>query len=230
MGITQGGSQDRPATFFDDESDFRAWLEENHDSAEELWMGIYKKHVPDRGLQWVDAVPVALCFGWIDSVSQRIDDDARRQRWTPRRAGSIWSKVNVAHVERLTAQGLMHPAGLAAYERRSSERTGIYAFEQSDLCLSTAQNDLIQSNAAAWAFWREATPTYRKVVTAWILTAKREATRESRLQQLVDDSAAGRLVPPQRYGDAPRWLSRAAAAAAMVSEPTGTATDTVSPT
>lgn len=213
MGIHLGGSDERPATFFDSAEDFRVWLEEHHHCADQLWMGIYKKHVADRGLQWADAVPVALCFGWIDSVAQRIDDDARRQRWTPRRAGSNWSKVNVAHVERLKTEGLMHPSGLAAFGQRQPERTGIYAFEQGDLVLEPAQVALLQSDNAAWAFWMAATPTYRKIVTSWISSAKRESTRVSRLQQLIEDSAAGQLVPPQRYGDTPRWVARAAAAA-----------------
>ena len=87
-------------------------------------MGLYKKHVPDHGLTWAQAVPEALCFGWIDSVAQRIDDDARRQRWTPRKATSIWSSVNIALVEQLTAAGRMHDAGIAAFERRREDRIG----------------------------------------------------------------------------------------------------------
>lgn len=116
MGRRQGGTPERPAVFFDGPDDFRAWLEEHHDTATELWMGLYKKHVEQRGLTWEQAVPVALCYGWIDSLNQRIDDDTRRQRWTPRRPSSRWSATNIAHVERLRAAGLMHPAGLAAYE------------------------------------------------------------------------------------------------------------------
>ncbi|UUZ60832.1 YdeI/OmpD-associated family protein [Nocardioides sp. B-3] len=102
-------------------------------------MGLKKKHVPDRGLTWHDAVPEALCFGWIDSVAQRIDEDAVRQRWTPRKASSIWSAVNIAHVERLVAEGRMRPAGPAAYEKRTPERSGIYAYEAGGL-LSDSRN------------------------------------------------------------------------------------------
>ena len=91
----EGGTEDRPAVFFDDAEDFRAWLEANHETATELWMGLRKKHVDPRGLQWADAVREALCFGWIDSVAQRIDDDAVRQRWTPRKPGSNWSTINI---------------------------------------------------------------------------------------------------------------------------------------
>jgi uncharacterized protein YdeI (YjbR/CyaY-like superfamily) len=216
---TPGGTPERPALFFSGPEEFRAWLEANHETATELWMGLYKKHVPGRGLTWEEAVPEALCFGWIDSVSQRIDDDARRQRWTPRKPASIWSAVNIAHVARLTAEGRMRPAGLAAFERRRDDRSAVYSHENAEQGLPPEYGSRLAADAAASAFWDAATPTYRRLVTHWVLTAKQEATRERRLAQLIDDSAAGRLVPPQRYGDVPKWVERAAAAAAGASKP-----------
>ena len=213
-----GGTPERPATFFSGPEEFRAWLEQHHESATELWMGLYKKHVPDRGLTWEQAVPEALCFGWIDSVAQRIDEDAVRQRWTPRKPGSTWSTVNVAHVERLTAEGRMRPAGLAAYERRRPERTGVYAYETRDLALSGEQAARLAADPRAAAFWEVATPSYRKIAVNWVLTAKREETRQRRMAQLVEDCAAGRLIPSQRYGTVPAWAERAAAAARQAAE------------
>ncbi len=213
-----GGTSERPALFFSGPEEFRAWLEENHESATELWMGLRGKHVADRGLTWEDAVPEALCFGWIDSVSQRIDGDSRRQRWTPRKPRSNWSDVNVAHVERLLAEGRMRPAGIAAYERRTPERTGVYAYENTADELTPEQAAAIAANPAATAFWEEATPSYRALATRWMNTAKREQTRADRLATLVADCAAGRLIPPQRYGDPPRWQERAAAAAAAAAD------------
>ena len=121
---TPGGTPERPAVFFSGPEEFRAWLEANHATETELWMGLFKRHVPDRGLTWEQAVPEALCFGWIDSVSQRIDDDARRQRWTPRKSASIWSSVNIALVEQLTAEGRMHPAGIAAFDAATRRPVG----------------------------------------------------------------------------------------------------------
>lgn len=208
-----GGTPERPAVFFSGPEEFRAWLEANHDTETELWMGLYKKHVPDRGLTWEQAVPEALCYGWIDSVSQRIDDDARRQRWTPRKPASIWSAVNIAHVERLTAEGRMHPAGIAAYERRRDDRSAIYSHENPEQDLPPEYASRLAADAAASAFWEAATPTYRREVTHWILTAKQEATRERRLAQLIEESAAGRLVAPMRFGATPKWAERAAEAA-----------------
>lgn len=210
---TPGGTPERPATFFSGPEEFWAWLEVHHDTATELWMGLYKKHVPDRGLTWEAAVVEALCWGWIDSVVQRVDDDAVRQRWTPRKPSSSWSTVNIATVERLIAKGRMQPAGLAAYERRRPERSGIYTYETAPQDLPPEYAVQLAADPAAAAFWEVATPSYRRVAVGWVLTAKQEATRHKRMAQLVDDSAEGRLIPPQRYGEQPRWVERAAAAA-----------------
>lgn len=211
-----GGSAQKPAVFFRDAAEFRAWLERNHATATELWMEQRLAHVPDRGLTWADAVPEGLCFGWIDSVSQPVDDDRRRQRWTPRKRGSTWSKVNIAHVERLIAEGRMAPSGLAAYEARSAERSGTYSHENGEAQLEPEVEAVLAESAAAQAFLAAATPGYRKTVRHWIATAKRPQTRISRARQLVADSAEGRLVPFARVGKTPAWLVRAAAAAASI--------------
>ncbi|MES2866892.1 YdeI/OmpD-associated family protein [Microbacterium profundi] len=211
-----GGSAEKPAVYFRDAAEFRTWLERHHASESELWMEVRKAHVADRGLTWADAVPEALCFGWIDSVSQPIDDDRRRQRWTPRKAGSTWSKVNVGHVERLVAEGRMASAGLGAFEARSAERTGTYSHENDDAELEPEVQAVLESSAAAQAFLDAAAAGYRKAVRHWIATAKRPATRIARAEQLVAESAAGRLVPFARPGKTPAWLVRAAAAAAAV--------------
>ncbi len=198
--------------FFPDAAAFRAWLEVNHETASELWMGLYKRHVDDRGLTWEEAVPEALAFGWIDSKSERIDDDARRQRWTPRRRGSNWSRINVEIVERLVAEGRMRPAGLAAYEARREDRTGAYSYENHSE-FTPEHAALLAADAAAAAFWAEATPSYRRICVSWVCSAKQPATRDRRMAQLVDDCAHGRLNKTQAYGDPPKWLARAAAAA-----------------
>jgi uncharacterized protein YdeI (YjbR/CyaY-like superfamily) len=208
-----GGTAERPALFFSGPEEFRAWLEANHETASELWMGLRAKHVPDRGLTWAEAVPEALCFGWIDSVSQPIDEDSRRQRWTPRKPTSNWSKVNIAHVERLLAEGRMRPAGIAAYERRTADRSGVYSYESSGHELTPEQAAALAADPAATAFWEVATPSYRRIVAGWLSSAKREQTRADRLAAFIAASAAGRLIPSQRYGEEPRWVERAAAAA-----------------
>lgn len=209
----EGGTAERPARFFADAAEFGAWLASHHDTETELWMGLAKKHVPDRGLTWAEAVPEALCWGWIDSVAQRIDDDFVRQRWTPRKRTSHWSKVNLELVERLRAEGRMQPSGLAIWAARRREAAP-YTHEQvGPLELPPAYADQLAASPAATAFWGAATKTYRRVCVNWVLTAKQESTRDRRMAQLVEDSAAGRLIPSQRYGEVPRWVERAAAAA-----------------
>lgn len=177
-------------------------------------MGLYKRHVPQRGLTWEQAVLEALCWGWIDSVAQRVDDDTIRQRWTPRKRGSNWSSINIAAVERLTREGRMQPSGLAAFGLRRADRSGIYSYETpGEVALAPEYAARLGADAAASAFLEVATASYRKLAFHWVMTAKQEATRDKRMAQLLEDSAAGRLIPSQRYGEQPRWVERAAEAA-----------------
>lgn len=210
---TPGGSAERPALFFTGPDEFDAWLAIHHATETNLWMGLRKKHVTDRGLTWAEAVPVALCWGWIDSVAQRIDDDATRQRWTPRKRTSNWSKVNLDLVERLRAEGRMQPSGLAIWEQRRLEDAPYTHEVTGEIVLPDHYGAQLAADAGATAFWEAATKTYRKVCSNWVLTAKQEATRDRRMAQLITCSAAGELIPSQRYGDVPAWLSRAAEAA-----------------
>ncbi|MFN8097979.1 MAG: DUF6605 domain-containing protein [Dermatophilaceae bacterium] len=209
---TPGGTPARPAVFFDGPEEFRAWLDANHDSARELWLGLFKKHVADQGLTYAEAVREALCYGWIDSVAQRIDADATRQRFTPRRPGSVWSTVNIALVEELTAQGRMRPAGLAAFAQRRPERSGIYAYETGEGVLPAAYAAQLAANPLAAEWFARATPGYRRLAVHWVLSAKQEATRDRRMAELVDDCAHGRLIRSQRYGEEPGWVARNRAA------------------
>lgn len=210
---TPGGTAERPAVFFRDAAEFGRWLELHHARETELWMGLYRKGHPEAGLTWQDAVREALCWGWIDSLAQGIDEHTRRQRWTPRRPGSSWSRVNVDAVAELTAQGRMRPPGLAAFARRREDRSGVYAYETRDLALAEPYAAALAADPAAAAFWAEATPSYRKVAVNWVMTAKQQGTRDARAATLVEDCAAGRVIKGQRYGATPRWVERAAAAA-----------------
>ncbi|MGL5927705.1 MAG: YdeI/OmpD-associated family protein [Dermatophilaceae bacterium] len=210
---TPGGSAEKPATFFRDAAEFGRWLAAHHDTETELWMELRKKHVPDRGLEWADAVREALCWGWIDSRAERIDHDLMRQRWTPRRPGSIWSNVNITAVNELIAAGRMQPSGLAAWEARREDRSGVYSFEGDGVEFTSEFAAALAADPAASAFWEVATPSYRRHVTHWVMTAKQQATREKRMTQLLTDCAHGRLIPTQRYGTPPRWVERAAESA-----------------
>ncbi|WP_377643236.1 YdeI family protein [Oryzobacter terrae] len=210
---TPGGSPERPAIFFRDADEFGRWLAANHDTATELWMGLYRKGHPEATLTWEAAVREALCWGWIDSLAQGIDEHSRRQRWTPRKPTSNWSTVNISAVAELTAAGRMQPSGLAAFERRREDRSGVYAYETRELELAEAYATALADDPAASAFWAAATKTYRRLAVAWVMTAKQEKTRDSRAATLVQDCAAGRMIKPQRYGTPPAWVARGAAAA-----------------
>ncbi len=210
---TPGGTPERPAIFFEDAAEFGRWLAAHHDTETELWMGFYRKGHPQAGLTWEDAVREALCWGWIDSMAQGIDEHTRRQRWTPRKPTSNWSTINIDAVAELTAQGRMQPSGLAAFERRRDDRSGVYAYENRDRELPAHYVAQLAADPAATAFWEVATPTYRKLAVNWVVTAKQEKTRDARMAQLVDDCANGRMIKSQRYGIQPKWVERAAAAA-----------------
>jgi uncharacterized protein YdeI (YjbR/CyaY-like superfamily) len=182
-------TSERSATFFETAAHFRAWLEENHASAVELWIGYYKKNSGRASITYSEAVDQALCFGWIDGKAQTIDSLSYRQRFTPRRPNSIWSNVNVRKVEALLEQGLMHEAGLRAFGARRADRTGIYAFEQEAVILSPEYEQQLAADPAASAHFHAQPASYRQTVLHWIMSAKREETRQRRLAKLIEASS-----------------------------------------
>jgi uncharacterized protein YdeI (YjbR/CyaY-like superfamily) len=180
--------------FFETPAEFRAWLEANHETATELWVGFHKKATGRPSITWPEAVDQALCFGWIDGIRKSVDEHSYTNRFTPRKATSTWSKVNIEKVARLTEQGLMMPAGLRAFAARDEANSGIYSFEQRPEELPPAYVERFQQNGAAWAFFQAQPPGYRRTAMFWVLSAKREETRLKRLDTLIDDSAHGRRI------------------------------------
>ena len=183
------------AEFFDTADDLRAWFEANHDTAPELFVGYWKKGTGRTGVSHAEAIEQALCFGWIDSISRRIDDRTYRVRFTPRRKGSVWSAVNIAKIAELTDRGLMHPAGLTAFEQRKADQAPAYSYEQ-EAAFDDEQAARFAADERAWAWFSAQSAYYRRAATYWVISAKRAETRERRLAQLISDSAAGRRVPP----------------------------------
>src|SRR4026207_1912003 len=116
--------------FFKTPADFRKWLEKNHSSAPEQWVGFYKKDSGKPSITWPESVDQALCFGWIDGIRKRGDDLSYTIRFTQRRTDSIWSAVNIKRAQELINAGLMQPTGLKAFEARKEYRSGIYSYEQ----------------------------------------------------------------------------------------------------
>jgi uncharacterized protein YdeI (YjbR/CyaY-like superfamily) len=190
--------------FFATPNRFRAWLERNHDRADELWVGFHKKASGKRSITWPEAVDQALCFGWIDGIRKRVDDTSYMNRFTPRKPTSNWSAKNVQRVRELIEEGLMTPAGLRAFEARKSNRTGIYSYEQRPQDLPAKYARPFRADARAWNEWRAMPPSYRKAATWWVISAKREETRERRLATLIETTARGAriptLTPPARRG------------------------------
>ena len=188
------GADTMKPKFFSTPAEFREWLERNHDSASELLIGFHKKSSGKKSITYAEALDEALCFGWIDGVRKKLNETSYVQRFTPRKPRSIWSNINVNHVERLKKEGRMHAAGLEAYERRDPKRTGIYSFENRPRELSPAYEKKFRANKKAWEFF-QAQPTYYKNLLIFrTMSARKEETQLRRLEQLIEVSAKGQRM------------------------------------
>jgi len=184
-------------TFFETPAALRRWFKAHHASSAELWIGFYKKDSGRGGVVYKQALDEALCFGWIDGMIRRVDDASYMQRFTPRRPRSNWSAVNIAKMRALIDEGRAQPAGLAAFERRTPDRSAVYSYEQRQIAaLSAAERRAVKARPTAWSFFEAQPPSYKKTVAWWIQSAKKPETRARRLQALIDCCARGQLVPP----------------------------------
>ncbi|KXK22729.1 MAG: hypothetical protein UZ15_CFX003000879 [Chloroflexi bacterium OLB15] len=181
--------------FFETAAHLRAWLEANHQTAVELWVGMYKKSTGRPSITWSEVVDQCLCFGWIDGIRKTVDEHSYMNRITPRKHTSNWSAINIAKVEALTKQGLMHPAGLAAYSKRREDKSRVYSFEQEqEPAFSEGEIAQFQQNPEAWGWFQSRPPGYRRTSTHWVISAKKPETRQKRLATLVDDCANARKI------------------------------------
>jgi len=185
--------------FFATPTAWRAWLEANHAEATELWVGFYKRNSGQPSITWPEAVDGALCFGWIDGIRKSINADAYKIRFTPRKPRSTWSAINIKRATELAAMGIMHAAGKRAFEKRTSERTATYSYEQRKQAkLPVEYEEKFRSNYAAWEFFVTRPPWYRRTSTYWVISAKKEATRMKRLDQLIHDSSRRIIIAALR--------------------------------
>lgn len=192
-------ARDDVATFADAAA-FRSWLEANHATADHVWVGYYRKGTGKTAMTYPEAVEEALCFGWIDGITYRIDNEVHTNRFTPRRKGSSWSGPNIAKVADLRAADRMRPAGLRAFQERDKRKDMPYLRDHPlRQQLPPELEARIAANPKAWAYWQAQRPSYRKQVAFWIQQAGRQETRDRRLASLIDDSAAGRPVKPLSY-------------------------------
>jgi uncharacterized protein YdeI (YjbR/CyaY-like superfamily) len=185
-------------TFFGSAAEWRTWLEQHHASADELVVGFWKKGTGKPSMTWSESVDEALCFGWIDAIRPRIDDESYSIRFTRRKPTSTWSAVNVAKMAALEADGRMTDVGRAAFAQRRESRTGTYSYEQQGEV--EFDESPLRANNAAWDYWSKAAPSYQKVCKHWVTSAKRPETREKRMAELVADCAAGQKIRSQRWG------------------------------
>ena len=178
-------------TFFAKQSDFRKWLQKNHKKETELLVGFYKVDSGKPSMTWSQSVDEALCFGWIDGVRKSIDKDSYQIRFTQRKPTSIWSANNIRKIESLTKQKLMQPAGLASFEKRVESKSKMYSYEKEEEELTPNFKKQFKANKKAWDYFQSLAPSYRKVSTHWVMSAKQGPTQIKRLNQLISDSAAG---------------------------------------
>ena len=195
--------QPHDVRYFATPEQLRDWFDANHKTADELWLGYYRKSTARPSVDWSQAVDEALCVGWIDGVRRSLDETSFVQRFTPRRKGSTWSAVNVAKVEALTDAGRMRAAGIAAFEARSAANTAIYSYEQAATAFTPEEEARFRAESSAWTDWEARPPSYRRAVTHWVTSAKQAATRARRLYTLIADSIAGRKVGPMRWSREP---------------------------
>lgn len=174
--------------FFSKPADFRKWLEKNHGKETELLVGFWKVHTGKPSITWPESVDEALCFGWIDGVRKGLDEESYTIRFTPRKPTSNWSGINIKKIEELKKKGLLHPAGLAAFEKRDEKKSRIYAYEMAIMKLDPAYEKKFKANKKAWTWFQSQGDYYKKVMIKWVMTAKQEVTRESRMKKLIETS------------------------------------------
>jgi len=172
-------------TFFATEISFRKWLQKNHQKESELLVGFYKVGSGKPSITWSQSVDQALCFGWIDGITKSIDKESYCIRFTPRKPTSIWSTVNINKVQKLTESGLMAPEGLKAFALRKESRSAVYSHETESVALESEYIKLFKLNKVAWSFFNKQAPSYQKVMIHWIMSAKQEKTRFSRLEKAI---------------------------------------------
>lgn len=185
--------------YFSSPAEFRAWLEANFDKVEEQWVGFFKKHTGIPSMAWPESVDEALCFGWIDGLRKKVDEQRYKIRFTPRRPNSIWSKVNIEKMDALVAAGMVHPAGLKAFDKRSADRSKVYAYERETAELSPEFTAQIKANELAWEYFSEKLAAgYKRTSVYWVMRAKQAATRQRRLDILIQSCEEGKKIPSLR--------------------------------
>jgi uncharacterized protein YdeI (YjbR/CyaY-like superfamily) len=180
--------------YFASQAALRRWLEAHHASSRELWIGYYKKASGRPSITHQQALDEALCFGWIDGVVKRLDDERFMQRFSPRTPTSVWSVVNLKRMAELIEQGVVSPHGRKVYEERDPRRSGLYSYENRPKAFDAAVERAFRAQKDAWTFFNAQPPGYRKLCVFFVMEAKKEETRMRRLERLIAASAKGKRM------------------------------------
>ncbi|WP_284652972.1 YdeI/OmpD-associated family protein [Flavobacterium terrisoli] len=177
--------EEKEHLYFKNAQEWREWLHDNHNSSTGVYLIFYRVDSDKESMRWEEAVQVAICYGWIDSTVKRLDDERRRQMFTPRKDKSVWSKLNKTYIEKLIAENLMHESGLRKIEiaKQNGSWESLDHVENhimpEDLTLAFEQNKTAFEN------YNKFSPSYRKSYLYWLNQAKREETRKSRIAEIV---------------------------------------------
>jgi len=190
--------------FFSTPAKLRDWFLNYAATKDELLVGYHKKGAGIASITWPESVDEALCYGWIDGIRRRVDEESYSIRFTPRRPGSNWSARNIGRVAVLIREERMQPAGMKAWRKRVDSKSSTYAYEQRNVQLVKAMEAKIRSNKAAWTFFQSLTPSTRKPSIWWVISAKKDETRQRRLSKLIEHCENQRVLPQFLRPSAPR--------------------------
>lgn len=180
--------------FLKDIDEFRQWLDKNHRKEKEILVGYYKVSTGKPSMNWSDSVDEALCVGWIDGIRKSLGAESYCIRFTPRNPKSNWSAVNIEKAEKLIGQGRMKAAGLAAYEKRTETKSGVYSYENKPEQFPPELESRFRENADAWEFFTSQPQSYKRTAMYYVMDAKQEATRFARLEKLIQSSANSKRI------------------------------------
>ncbi|MFZ2322707.1 MAG: YdeI/OmpD-associated family protein [Ignavibacteriaceae bacterium] len=186
--------------FFSTQKDLRKWFEKNHKKERDLLVGYYKISTGKPSVSWSQSVDEAICFGWIGEVRKSVDEESYCIRFTPRNPKSNWSVINIKKAEYLITLGLMKPGGFELFNLRKKEKSGIYSYENTVVELEKSYEKKLKTNKKAWKCFQSTSPSYRKVTTSWVMSAKQETIRLKRLNELITAIASNQKIKAMNYG------------------------------
>jgi len=177
--------EEKEHLYFKNAQEWREWLHDNHDMSQGVYLIFYRVNSTYESMRWEEAVQVAICYGWIDSTVKKLDDERRRQMFTPRKDKSVWSKLNKTYIEKLIADDLMHESGLRKIAIAKQNGSWVSLDDLEDLVVPKDLEEAFNTNPTAFNHYNNFSKTYRKNYLYWLNQAKREATRKARIVEII---------------------------------------------